>query len=1007
MLRRAYHDPRFMILLLLLIVISGISGFTTRPKLEDPKSKVRKGQITTYLPGASPSEIESLITEPIEKALREAKAIRAIESSSLRGVSIVFVRLTDEVVDVSESWAKIQDKLSEVTGSFPDRASIPTLVDERRWDPYTTVVALIDTTESSLQSAVLARWAKELENRLRFVSGTRFTELFGLPEEEILVEVTEETIANIGITLAEIAKKIQQRDSEAPDATSQTLQFNMPVRLAGGVDDLDRLRNVVLRGTSKGNLLRLKDIATVRRTEKLPVTTSSFVNGKRAVVIGTRMDTNYIIDSWTARQTKALEEFAKTLPAGLSMELLFTQKQYTDERSNHLYGSLGLGMVFVIIVVWLMMGWRAAIPICAAIPLTLLGVFFLMIPFAVSLHQMSIAGLILALGMLIDNPIIMVDEIQRRSEAGESTENAIMNSVNHLMRPLVGSNLTTILGFTPILLIPGTTGEYLGQLGWAVIACLTISLILSLSVVPVLAAWCLGPRKQSFVTPQQTEGHYVTRLEWFLKRPWLTVSLSILLPVMGFAVSGELEEQFFPQAERDHFHFSVRLPTQASIRSTERVALKARDLILEHSEVEDVSLFIGTNAPAVHYSMFASDENRPEFAQGIVGIRSGKVEPDFVRQIQHELNSGLPEAQSIAILLEQGPPTVAPIEFRIYGPSIDQLSELGEVARKIMMEIPGIVQTRSTLDLGGPQLALNVRQHDAESLDITDEILAHQVSHQLDGIILTTMSEQIEEVPVRVRIEGGDKSEPERVFSLPVISPKGELVPLGSVADWSIGRQLFNIPRRNSSRCNIIQGYVAAGELPIVLENKFKKAIAESGFALPLGYRSDFGGVSQERNSAVGNLLAYAAIIEVLMLSVLVITFRSFRQAGIIGVVAILSLGLGLLSLWLFNFPMGLMAIIGLLGMMGLAINDSIVVLTDAKQAILSGKTVTESVVHSTRHVLTTSITTAAGVSPLVMAGGEFWPPMMVVIAGGVLGATFLALGLTPALYIITSRKMI
>ena len=269
-------------------------------------------------------------------------------------------------------------------------------------------------SNAGVQPAVLARWAKELENRLRFVQGTRFTEIFGLPEEEILVEVNERAIAATSLTLAEIAKSIRERDSQTPDATSQSQRFKMPVRLAGDVDDLDRLRNVVLKGSDEGSPLRLCDIASIQRSEKRPVTTSSFVDGQRAVVIGTRMDADYIIDSWTQRHVSALEEFEETLPAGIELKVLFNQKKYTDERSNKLYGSLGLGMVLVIIVVWLMMGWRAAIPICTALPLSLLGVFFLMIPFGVSLHQMSIAGLILALGMLIDNPIIVTDDIQRR-----------------------------------------------------------------------------------------------------------------------------------------------------------------------------------------------------------------------------------------------------------------------------------------------------------------------------------------------------------------------------------------------------------------------------------------------------------------------------------------------------------------------------------------------------------------------------------------------------------------
>lgn len=998
MIRLMYRDPRYMVLVISLIVISGIAGFFTRPKLEDPKSSVRWGYVTTFFPGASPSEVESQVTEPIEKALRDAKAIRAIQSSSLRGVSIVFVRLTEEVKNVTASWSKIRDKISEVSEALPERASIPVLVDERRWEAYTTVVALVDTADSTIQPAVLARWAKELDNRLRFVPGTRFTEIFGLPEEEILVEVNEVSLVATGLTIGDIATAIQNRDAQTPDAMSQTRQFNTPIRLASDVNSLGRLRNVVLKGSEAGSPLRLSDVATIRRSERRPVRTSSFVDGRRAVAIGTRMDADYIIDSWTRAHRATLDEFRKSLPAGVELRVLFNQKKYTDERSNRLYVSLGLGMILVVIVVWLIMGWRAAIPIVIAVPMSLLGVFFLMIPFGISLHQMSIAGLILALGILIDNPIIVTDDIKRRLDAGVQSEDAINASVKHLLTPLVGSNVTTILGFSPILLIPGPTGEYLGQLGWGVIASLFVSLVLSLSIVPIIAGWSLVPGGLSSTQQSNRSSSYARFLSWMFNRRSLIISLSLIPPTLGFAVSGHLKEQFFPAAERDHFHFSVRLPTFCSIRDTKRVAARACEIIRRHEEVESISLFVGTNAPMIHYSMITSDENRPDFAQGIVQLKTGRWDRQLIRDIQRELDEAFTRAQSIVSYMEQGSPTAAPIEFRIYGASLEKLATLGDEARKIMMTIPGIIHTRASLDAGGPEFALHIRQHDAKAVKMNDTLVANQFRNQLDGISTTTMSEEIEEIPIRVRIERGDTSRPERVLSLPLIASQN-VIPLGSVADWSVQSQLFNIPRRNSSRCNVVYGYVAAGELPVVLEKRFRESLKENGFSLSPGYRSDFGGVSQERDSAIGNLLAYAAIVGVLMVSVLVLTFRSFRQAGIIITVGILSIGLGLLSLWLFDFPIGIVSIIGLLGMMGLAINDSIVVLIDAKAAKSRGESLESSVRHSTRHVFTTSLTTVAGVLPLILAGGDFWPPMMIVIAGGVVGATLLALGFTPASY--------
>ncbi len=460
MMRRVYEDPRLVILVIALILVGGVAGFTTRASREDPKSQVRWGYVTTSLPGAEPLEVESTVSEPIERALREAVGVRSIESSSLRGVSLVFIRLSDEVSDVTESWSKIQDKLSDIADQLPRDAGAPVLVDERRWGSHSRVIALYEK-ESGTSPGVLARWAKELDNRVSFVPGTRFTETFGIPDEEILVEIDEETIAATRLTVREISDRIRARDSEGLDATSQSGGRTMPVSLAGEVNRMERLRDLVLRGDADDRQIRLGDVARIRRDERPLRSNSAYVHGQRAAVIATRMDDAFGIDEWTGRQQAVLDDVKASLPAELGLSVLFNQQRYTDGRAKNLYESLGWGMILVIAAVCLLMGWRAAIPICAALPLTMGIVFCLMIPFGVSLHQMSISGLILALGMLIDNPIIVVDDVQRRLDQGVLASESYRQTIGRLFSPLLGSNVTTILGFTPKLLIGGATGEFM------------------------------------------------------------------------------------------------------------------------------------------------------------------------------------------------------------------------------------------------------------------------------------------------------------------------------------------------------------------------------------------------------------------------------------------------------------------------------------------------------------------------------------------------------------------
>jgi multidrug efflux pump subunit AcrB len=422
---------------------------------------------------------------------------------------------------------------------------------------------------------------------------------------------------------------------------------------------------------------------------------------------------------------------------------------------------------------------------------------------------------------------------------------------------------------------------------------------------------------------------------------------------------------------------------------------------MKHPEVQDVTLFVGKASPKLHYSMVALEDDRPNYAQGLVQLNVPMVSNELVRRIQDELDAGIAEAQCIVTLIEQGPPSPAPIEFRLYGPSLEQLAELGEQAQRLLMKVPGVLHTRTSLDAGGPLLGLDVRQSEVEHSGMLDEVISRQIRDLLDGSIAATMSEEIEEVPIRVRLTDSDTSDPNRVLSLPFISTQqdSQLMSLGSIAEWSIDRQVFSIFRRNSSRCNIVYAYVRPGFLPIAVEDSFQELLNREGYRLPPGYQADFGGVSAERDTAVGNLMLYTMIVVILMLSVLVLTFGSFRMAGVIFAVGTLSVGLGLLSLWLFSYPIGIVAIIGIAGMMGMAINDSIMILTECQLGRLRGIAIEDCTYHATRHVLTTSVTTVVGVVPLILSGGDFFPPMMIVIAGGITGATFLALGFTPACY--------
>jgi multidrug efflux pump subunit AcrB len=768
-----------------------------------------------------------------------------------------------------------------------------------------------------------------------------------------------------------------------------------------------------------GRVVRVSDVATVHKGIAQPSTELALIDGRVGIAVGARMDGSRRVDQWTVVAEDAVADFGGTLPRGVELVEVFRQSGYTDARFGDLMSNLLLGALMVVGVIWLMMGWRSAIVVGAALPLTSLMVLAGMAVLGVPMHQFSITGLIIALGLLIDNAIVMVDEVNHRRSEGLAPLAAIRRSVGALAVPLLGSTFTTALAFLPLLLMPGGAGEFVGALSVSVILAIGSSLFLALTVLPALTVRLGGGGGQQparwwrngFRLPALTRLHRAS-LGFLLRRPVLGVALALLLPVVGFTQAGNLVEQFFPAAGRDQFSVELRMPVEAPLARTEQTLRAARAALLENDEIERVHWFAGNSAPRVYYNQMGGEDDSAYFAQAIVQLRSADGAAAVIRDAQAQLNARLPEAQFLVRQFEQGPPFAAPIELRIYGPDLDRLDELGQQARRILSEVPGVEHTRTSLVHGRPKLVVRMDQEEANRSGFTNVDVARQLDADLEGAHGGSFLEATEELPVRVRVRDADRADVAGVASLELRSETGgerpRWTPLSAFAELELEPELAVVPRRNGSRVNTVLGFTTAGTLPEVARVEFERRLVSGEFTLPPGYRTEFGGETGERDTAVGNMLAPVALLGVLMAGTLVLAFNSFRLASIIGGVAALSMGLSLGALWFWGYPFGFMAIVGTMGLLGVAINDAIVVLAairdDAVAATGDAAAVRDVVVRSTRHVLATTVTTIAGFTPLMLAGGEFWPPLAVAIAGGVAGATVLALYFVPSAFLILSR---
>ena len=1021
-----YRNPRITFLTIALILVAGLSSYQLLPRMEDPLLVPRFAMIRTILPGAGAERVESLVTEHIEDKLREVDEVKEIRSVSRVGISMITVELRDDIKNVDPVWSRIRDKISDAETLLPAEASNPE-VEELDVKAYATLVALKwqpgPTAEGTTDKrppnyAILRRLAEELEDQLKGVPGTEEVDLFGDPDEEIMVEVDVEELTSRGLNVEDIAAQIRSSDTKA-SAGQFRGESSLLIEVAGELDTLDRIRRIPIQYSADGQFAVLADLATVSRTVREPLSSVAIVDGIPAVVLGAMVRPSVRIDLWAVQAQETIDEFGRTLPEGIALNTLFQQNEYVTTRLHTLQWNLLLGAIAVGLVILVLMGWRSALVVSSALPLSALFVLAGMRALEIPIHQMSVTGLIVALGLLIDNAIVIVDEVSVKMRQGVRAVAAVAGSVRHLAVPLLGSTITTALAFAPIALMPGPAGEFVGSIAVSVMLAIGSSLFLALTIVPAIAAR-FAPSSESAgglrwyrdgLRVDWLQSLYHRLLSVMYRHPALTVLVCVAIPALGFYQVTQLPEQFFPPADRDQFHIEVDLPAHMSLSETQAIVLDMRDVLLQNDEIESVTWFIGESAPGFYYNLIPRRKNTASHAHAMVHTKSRFASPGLIRRVQEELNERFTEARSVVRLLEQGPPFDAPVEVRLFGTDLDVLRQLGEEVRLTLSDIPEVVQTRSDVEETVPKVELRILEEEARLAGLDFSGIARQLDVSLEGAVGGSVLEQTEELPVRVRVSDADRGDLSRIASLEVLGrgnaadPQLNRVPLAAIADVTLVPEVSTITRLNGRRMNEVQAYLLAGTLPAVVQHEFERRIAPWLESLPTGYDVQYGGETAERNESVGNLMASVGILVVMMVATLVLSFSSFRMAGIIGLVAIMSAGMGFTALWAFGYPFGFMAIIGTMGLIGVAINDSIVVLAairgDSQARTGDRDAVRRVVMGATRHVVATTLTTIAGFLPLLMSGGGFWPPLAVTIAGGVGGATVLALCFSPSAYIL------
>ncbi len=1014
-----FRNPRLLALTLLLIVVAGLASLQLLPRAEDPELTPRNAQIFTVFPGANAARTEALVTDVIEDMLAEFEEIKEIKSTSRAGISTIAIELMDEITEVDEVWTEIRDDLADLRSSLPATALDPDFL-EFELSAYTLLVGLTWELDGDPDRAVMGRLAEDLADDLRAVPGTNDVTLRGAPEEEVLVELDPAQLAALGLDAAAVSTAILRADSKIAAGEVLGSSAEIQLEVSGAIETVERVRSIpVDRAIDGTQFVRVGDIAKVTKGERSPARTMALIDGRPGIVVAARMEVGRRVDVWARRAEEVTQGFIKALPTGIEGDVLFDQSRYTEERLGDLVANFLMGAGLVVLVMIFTMGWRAALLVGSALPLTTLMVLQGLRTLGVPLHQMSVTGMIIALGLLIDNAIVVVDEVRHRLADGASAASAVSAAVQHLAVPLFGSTLTTCMAFAPIALMPGGAGEFVGPIALSVILAVASSFFLALTITPALAGLLdhtFPPKSRkgflaNGVSIPVLDRGYTKALRFLIARPVLGVSIAMVAPVLGFMAATHLPEQFFPPADRDQFNVQFYLDPSASMATTEELSQRAIEVCLAHDRVDRVHMFLGESGPKYYYNLVETQRDAPYFAQALVQLDSPKDSIDVVREVQEALDRALPGAVILAQQIEQGPPFDAPVEMHLYGPDLPRLREYGDKIRLALTQIPRVTHARSTLDGGAPKFELELDEEAARLAGVDNATIAAALQANLVGTIGGSMIEATEELPIRVRIGDASRSDIERIETIEIRTGNGNWTSLASLGKLVMAPETAAIAHRNRRRVYTAQGFLRAGTLPSEVLTELTAKLEADGLELPRGFELEVGGESAKRDEAVGNLASSAALLLVLMAAALVLTFNSFRLASIIGAVGFLSVGLALLAVAAYGAPFGFMTIVGAMGLIGIAINDSIVVmaaLQDDPEAARGDIDASVKVVRrASRHVFSTSLTTIAGFAPLIIAGGAFWPPLAVAIAGGVAGATLIAITLVPTAHGVVARQRV
>lgn len=1005
--------PRITLIFIIAVLIAGMAQFLTYPRQEDPPIVIREVVVSAQFPGMKPEDVEQLITRRIEAELRAMPEIEDIWSDSKTGTAIVHADTSDDVEDVDAVWQKVRNKISDLAPQLPTGTIGPFVNDEFGLVAVATVALWSD----GFTMAEMREAARDIRERIYELEGIRKVELWGVHQEQVFLEFSSTKLGQIGVSIQDIIQTLIAQNVVMPGGRYDLAGEDIIIEPSGNFRSVKDIENVLIAVPGTDQPVFLKDLLRIRRGFAEPAQDLAYYNGKRAIVISVSITPGVNAVEFGDRLTAKVRDLESRLPIGYVLDFATFQPDLVQKAVNGALNNVYQTLVIVLVVVIIFLGMRTGLIVGSFVPMTMLVGLIIMRFFDIELERISIASAIIALGMLVDNGIVIAEEICNRLEAGEERRKACLETARGLAIPLLTSSLTTILAFVPMLLLTGQTGEYAYSLPVVVTILLLSSWFLSLYMTPFLCFWFLkvspreAPGDDRGGKPANSGGIYdlYRALLKLLLRLRYVVLLAIFVGLVGGGyLSSQLVREMFGHSDRNQFLVYVDMPAGYNLDATDDVIQRLSGWLSDQSvnpEISGTIAYVGTGGPRFVLALAPFDAD-PHRAFIIANTESGEQVPEVAERVRRYIAEMLPEVEGRVKRMWTTGSEPGLVEIRLLGPDAQYLYGKGQELTDSVRAMRGTIDVRSNWEnkvLKAPVLIDQVR---ARRAGISSQEVANSLQANIDGIKATEYREGDQAIPVMLQSVEEERAAGSDFYNIRVYSPaKGQDVPLTQIASFQGEWEFSRISRRNQARALTLELKHEWLKAPELLE-----AVKPEVEALGLNedYRWEVGGEIESQAETLPKLFKWLPHCGFMILVLLIWQFNSFRRPLIIAFTLPLAFTGAFVGLISFQAAFDFFGILGLLSLAGIIINNGIVLIdridSERKGNSDAYTAVVEAAVARFRPICMTTITTILGVMPLIISHDPVFYSLALIIATGLAFGTVLTLGVVPVLYSVLFR---